>query len=116
MPCRSAKLAGLRGLPLALAIAHPYFRVTFSANGRSFTTPGPAVNIITFQPDGSPDTFTTVGLVAAIHLPRQSVFLLDAGKIVFRGELGGAIITEVGPHQLFGMGETGSLCATLSGN
>src|SRR5215207_9471267 len=103
------------GSPVKEIQVFPHFRVTFSANGKSFTTPGPAVNIITLAPDGSPNTFTTVGLVAAVHLPGQGVILLDAGKIVFQGELGGPITTEVGPHQLFGTGDAAELCAALAG-
>jgi hypothetical protein len=103
------------GNPVKEIQVYPHFIVTFSANSKSFTTPGPAVNIITLQPDGSPNTFTTVGLVAAVHLPGQGVILLDAGKIIFQGEFGGTITTEVGPHQLFGTGDATPFCAALAG-
>ncbi len=102
------------GNPVKEILVAPHFLVTFSANGKSFTTPGPAPVITTFLPDGSPDTIAVVGLVAAIHLPGQGVILLDAGKIVFTGELGGTITTEVGPHQYFGTGDATQFCAALA--
>ncbi len=100
--------------PVRVFQAFPNFRVTFSAFGNSFTTPGPAVEIRTLSPDGSVID-TVAGLIAAVHLPGQGVILLDAGKIVFHDELGGAIITAAGPHEMFGSGDATQMCNALAG-
>jgi hypothetical protein len=102
------------GNPVKEIQVYPHFQVTFVANGKSFTSPAPGVFIITQPPDGSPNTFMVVGLTAVVHLPGQGAILLDAGKLVFIGELGGPITSEVGPHQFFGTGDAAPFCAALA--
>lgn len=103
------------GNPVKEIQVFPHFRVTFLANGKSFTSPAPGVFIITTPPGGAPNTFMVVGLTSVVHLPGQGTILLDAGKIVFIGELGGPITTEVGPHQFFGTGVPTQFCAAMAG-
>jgi hypothetical protein len=99
----------------SLPTVAPAFRVTFSGPGGSFGAPGPAVEIRTLKPDGSPDIVTVVGLLTAVHLPGQGVILLDTGKIVFHEYLGGELIAEVGPHEMFGSGDATQKCNALAG-
>jgi hypothetical protein len=102
------------GQPVRAFQAFPNFRVTFSAFGNSFTTPGPAVEIRTLNPDGSVID-TVAGLIAAVHVPGEGVILLDAGKLVFHDELGGKLIAEAGPHELFGSDDATQMCNALAG-
>ncbi len=104
------------GNPIKEIQVFPHFLVTFIANGKSFISPAPGVFIISTPTDGSPDTLTVVGLTSVVHLPGQGTILLDAGKLVFIGGLGGPITTEVGPHQFFGTGDASAFCAAMAGN
>jgi hypothetical protein len=93
------------------------FTVTFTdtrLGGKSLSTKGPAPGITTFNPDGSTDTATIVGLNAAIAIPGEGLVLLDAGRIVFEGGIGGPIRFENGPHQIFGTGDHSKFCAALA--
>jgi hypothetical protein len=110
-PIKAIRKYDQAGNPVQEIQVAPTFRVTFSANGNSLTTPGPAVAIITLAPDGSPDTFAAVGLLSAVHLPGQGVILLDTGKIVFHETLGGKLIAEAGPSCSAAV--TPRRCATL---
>lgn len=103
------------GTPVRQIQVAPAFRVTFSGPGGSFGTPGPAVELRTLNPDGSPDIVTVVGLLTGVHLPGQGVILLDTGKIVFHDYLGGELIAEVGPHEMFGSGDATQMCNALAG-
>jgi hypothetical protein len=114
-PIKAIRRFDQAGNPVQEIQVAPGFRVTFSANGNSLTTPGPAVALITLATDGSPDIVTAVGLLTAVHLPGQGVILLDTGKIEFYGALGGELIAEAGPHELFGSGDATQMCNALAG-
>jgi hypothetical protein len=114
-PIKAIRKVDRAGNPVQEIQVAPGFRVTFSANGNSLTTPGPAVALITLAPDGSPDIVTAVGLLAAVHLPGKGVILLDTGKIVFYDYLGGELIAAAGPHELFGTGDATQMCNALAG-
>ena len=101
------------GNPLSDSLHFANASVTFTnvANGKSFSTRAPSTLRVDFKPDGS-ITVTIVGLTAAITVPGQGVIFLQAGKIVFDGAVGGPILFQAGPQDLFS-GNTQALCAAL---
>ena len=81
----------------------PTFRVSFSANGKTLSTAGPAVEHITYNPDGSIAQTVVTGLLGALTVPGYGVILLDTGYLVFAGEFAASpVILAKGPHELFG--------------
>lgn len=81
----------------------PGFRVSFSANGKTLSTAGPAVEHITYNADGTIDQTVVTGLLGALTVPGYGVILLDTGYIVFDGEFAASpVILERGPHEFFG--------------
>jgi hypothetical protein len=59
----------------------PNFKITFSANGKSITTPSPAVEHVTVNPDGSA-TITITGLQGHIIAGGGPPQASDVGRIV----------------------------------
>lgn len=62
--------------------AFPRARVTFSANGKSISTPTPSVEHITFNPDGSA-TLTITGLSGHLITGGGPPLAADVGRVVF---------------------------------
>lgn len=62
--------------------AFPMARVTFSANGKSVSTPTPSVEHITFNPDGSA-TVTITGLSGHLITGGGPPLAADVGRVVF---------------------------------
>jgi hypothetical protein len=98
--------------PVRIVQTFPDFTVTFTHGDHTLSTRAPALGILKFNPDGSLDTFTFVGMNAAIALPGQGQLLLDAGRIVFDAD--GNIVSESGPHQVFGTGDPSAFCAFMA--
>jgi hypothetical protein len=81
----------------------PTFTVTFSANGKTLSTAGPADTHVTYNPDGTIAQSVLTGLLGALTVPGYGVILLDTGYIVFAGEFAASpVILERGPHEFFG--------------
>jgi hypothetical protein len=100
------------GKPLREIDTFPNFDVTFSHDGQSLSTKGPAHVIVRFAPDGSIESIEQDGMSAAIALPGQGVVFLDAGRIAWDGA--GNLITEEGIHQAFGTAAAPKFCAAMA--
>jgi hypothetical protein len=95
----------------------PGFRVSFTANGKTLSTAGPAVLHITYNPDGSIAQTVVTGLLGALTVPGHGVILLDAGYIVFAGAFAASpVIDSKGPHEFFGsQADFEAFCAYFEG-
>jgi hypothetical protein len=95
----------------------PGFRVSYSANGKTLSSPGPAVAHITYDADGSIAQTVLTGLLAAYTIPGHGVVLLDTGYIVFEGPFPTAPIGEMhGQFDFFGgEGDLTAFCAFFEG-
>jgi hypothetical protein len=101
-----------QGDPVRIVQTFPNFTVTVTHGDKTLSTKAPAVGTVSFNPDGSVDTLTFVGMNAAVTLPGQGHIWLDAGRIVFDAD--GNIVSESGPHQVFGTGDTSAFCAYMA--
>jgi len=61
--------------------------ITVSGNGKTLSSEGSAAVHIVYNEDGSIARTTVTGLLAAFTVPGQGLVLIDAGVIVFDGEL-----------------------------
>ena len=95
----------------------PGFRVSFSANGKTLSTAGPAVLHITYNADGSIAQTVVTGLIGSLTVPGHGVILLDTGYIVFAGEFAASpVIDAKGPHEFFGSeADFEAFCAYFEG-
>lgn len=89
--------------PTKEIVAQPNGIVSWSANGKTLSSRGPAVLMITYNADGSIAQTKVAGLLIAVTVPGHGVILLDTGYIVFAGEFRASpVILERGPHQFLG--------------
>jgi hypothetical protein len=94
----------------------PHFRVSYSGNGRTLSSAGPAVLHITYNADGSIAQTKVTGLLAAYTVPGHGVILLDAGHIVLGGAFPFAPVIEWhGPFDFFVEGDVEAFCAYFAG-
>ena len=92
-------------------VAAPNTTISWAGNGKTLSSRGPAVLIITYNTDGSIAQTKVVGLLIAVTLPGQGVILLQAGNIVFAGEFGSSpVLLAHGPNQFFGDGDLSAFC------
>jgi hypothetical protein len=90
-------------LPTREIQVFPEFTVSYSANGRTLSTPGPAPTLIALNPDGTPAATKVVGLVGVFHVPGGPPLVVDAGYLLFAGAFPTAPITVAhGRHDFFG--------------
>jgi hypothetical protein len=88
------------------------FLVTFTHGTKTLTTKGPAHGITTFDDEGNIVSIEFDGMSANVTLPGQGHVLLDAGRLVFDAD--GNIVTENGPHQVFGTSDAPAFCAAMA--
>ena len=87
------------------------FTIRETAKGTTLTMQNQSYQVmITYNADGSINTFTLDGPVMRFTVPGGGVVLLDAGKVTFDGE--GNIVFEAGPHQQF-HGDVAGFCAAF---
>lgn len=95
----------------------PNFVVSFTGNGKTLSTVGPAVLHITYNSDGSIAQTVVTGLSGALTVPGHGVIVLDTGYLVFEGEFAASpVILEKGPHGFFGAeADLEAFCAYFEG-
>jgi hypothetical protein len=87
------------------------FTVTATANGTTLTMQNESFTFITtYNPDGSVDTFTQVGVFDKFTTPGGGIVLLDTGNLTLDGEFN--VLFAAGPHQAVN-GEFDAFCAAF---
>jgi hypothetical protein len=69
---------------------YPGLRISFTANGKTLSSPAPAIDIDTFNEDGTVDVFIA-GLLAHLSIPGQGIVAIDTGLRIY-------LFTEDGPN------------------
>jgi hypothetical protein len=88
------------------------FRITASAKGTTLTMQSEAFSVvITYNADGSVNTFTERGPFDKFTAPGSGIVLLDTGIAIF-GEPGDVVLFAPGPHQAVN-GEFDAFCAAF---
>jgi hypothetical protein len=81
----------------------PQFRVTYTGNGKSLSTAGPAPLHLTLNSDGTIAETRVVGLLGVFHIPGAAPLIIDAGYLLFQGEFPlDPILVLHGRHDFFG--------------
>jgi hypothetical protein len=100
--------------PTKEIVAAPNFVVSWSANGKTLSSRGPALLMITYNADGSIAQTKVVGLLVAVTLPGQGVIALQTGYLVVAGAFAGAaseVVQQHGPNDFFSEGDLAAFCA-----
>ena len=91
--------------------AQPRGVVSWTANGKTLSSRGPAVLMITYNADGSVAQTKVAGLLVAVTLPGQGVILLQTGEVVFAGAFRDSpVVLSHGPNQFLGSGDLSAFC------
>ena len=94
---------------------YPGLTISFSANGKTLTSASPAIDIDTFNADGTITVFIA-GLLAHISVPGQGIIAINTGLRIY-------LFTEQGPEVIFQAGAStfdtfegpvSQLCGVLS--
>jgi hypothetical protein len=94
----------------------PGLTISFSANGKTLTSASPAIDIDTFNADGTVTAFIA-GLLAHISVPGQGIIAINTGLRIY-------LFTEQGPEVIFQAGAStfdtfegpvSQLCGVLAG-
>ena len=88
------------------------FPASISANGVILTSVATFSHLITFNPDGSINTFRDSGIDFVFTVPGRGAVVVQTGTVVFDKDFD--ILFEGGPHP-FNHGDFDALCAALSG-
>jgi hypothetical protein len=81
----------------------PTFTVTYTGNGKSLSTAGPAPLFLTLNDDGTVAESKVVGLLGVFHVPGGAPLIIDAGYLLFEGEFPlDPIVVLHGRHDFFG--------------
>jgi hypothetical protein len=87
------------------------FTVTASAHGTTLTMQSEAFSFVTtYNPDGSPASFTQRGPFDKFTKPGSGIVLLDTGVVKFDSEFN--VVLMGGPHQAV-IGEFDAFCAAF---
>jgi hypothetical protein len=100
--------------PTKEILTAPNFVVSWSANGKTLSSRGPAVLMTTFNADGSIAQSKVTGLLVAVHIPGQGVIALQAGYLIVAGAFNGSasqVVLSHGPNDFFSEGGLTAFCA-----
>jgi len=75
---------------------YPGLTISFSANGKTLTSASPAIDIDTFNADGTLTVFIA-GLLAHISVPGQGIIAINTGLRIY-------LFSEQGPELIFRAG------------